>query len=1187
MKLNPRARSAGSPVPRQAARGLVVALLAALLGPLTFASPALADPLPPTLVQAQGLTDTTIRLLWTSVPGATGYRVYRDGSASALASPAGTGFDDVGLAPVSTHSYRVTALLGVESLPSAIATAKTQAAADTSPPTAPGAITTTSLTSSSVTLSWGASTDDVGVVGYRILRGPGGTPAAGLADIWAADGGTSYPATALLADTSYTFGVQALDVAGNASTIATATLTTKRSSDEVAPSEPTTVSSRVFSSSRIDLTWSASSATDVSGYEVLRGGVVVGRVDLPARNSFSDNGLTASTSYTYTVRTVDSAGNRSSPSKDKIVTTFASGQVMIARGPYVQWVTSSSARISWWTNLPTQSVVSCQTCPQATSVDPILTRQHVMLLGGLTGGTGYAYTVGDGTPSVAGTFVTAAPIGTTFSFAAIGDYGGGSPGETENATAIAADGTSFIQTVGDNIYPESADPDFSTTYSDYDGRFFKQFGPALAKKVFWSSNSNKEYYGQGAWFGHMSLPNNERWYSYDWGDAHVLVLDNEQPYDPGTPQYTFAQADLAAHQSALWRIVVAGRPAYSSTSANSSSVPVRTILVQLFEAQHVSVVISGNSHNFERTFPLLSNGDPNNPVVDPSGVTYIVTGNGGNGFNKFSGTAPYWSAFRQSNYYGYLQATVGPTSLVLREVSSTGTVLDTVALAPQPRPGTISGTVTDAVTSSPIAGATVSYSGGTTTTAANGTYTFSNVVPGTYAVTASAAGYSAATANGVVVTAGNTATGNVALTPLAFRPTVTITPPMSPTTVPVLSYGLAFSEPVTGLAASDFTVSGTAQGCTGGSPIGSGATYTVDVADCSMGTVILTLKSGSVFDTNGIAGPDVPVIAPPVTIDRTAPSATITPPATPTKATTLSYALAFSESVTGLAAADFTRTGTATGCVVGTPTGSAASYTVPVSSCSTGTVILALKAGSVTDAAGNAGPATSVTAGTVTIVPLASAPTPPLAVTALGGANQATVSWQPSASDGGSPITGYTATSAPGGRTCSTTGALSCIVSGLVNRTPYTITVTATNSAGTSPGSAPSAAVTPLSGATYHALTPTRLLDTRTGNGLARAFQARVARTFQVTNRGGVPANAIGVTGNLTVTGQTAGGYLYLGPVATNAPTSSTLNFPLGDTRANGVTVALGTGGTLSITYWAAVGRTAHVIFDVTGSFTP
>ena len=128
--------------------------------------------------------------------------------------------------------------------------------------------------------------------------------------------------------------------------------------------------------------------------------------------------------------------------------------------------------------------------------------------------------------------------------------------------------------------------------------------------------------------------------------------------------------------------------------------------------------------------------------------------------------------------------------------------------------------------------------------------------------------------------------------------------------------------------------------------------------------------------------------------------------------------------------------------------------------------------------------------------------------------------------------------------------------------------------------------VTPITGSTYHALDPTRLLDTRVGNGLTGRFASRVARTFQVTGRGGVPANAIAVTGNLTVTGPTAAGYLFIGPLATNSPTSSTLNFPLGDTRANGVTVALGGTGSLSITYVASssAART-QVIFDVTGYF--
>jgi hypothetical protein len=86
-----------------------------------------------------------------------------------------------------------------------------------------------------------------------------------------------------------------------------------------------------------------------------------------------------------------------------------------------------------------------------------------------------------------------------------------------------------------------------------------------------------------------------------------------------------------------------------------------------------------------------------------------------------------------------------------------------------------------------------------------------------------------------------------------------------------------------------------------------------------------------------------------------------------------------------------------------------------------------------------------------------------------------------------------------------------------------------------------------------------------------------------------VPAGAIAVTGNLTVTEQTSPGFVALTPDPINNPTTSTLNFPLGDNRANGVTVDLSATGTLSATYSGEAGpsATTALIFDVTGYFVP
>ncbi len=91
---------------------------------------------------------------------------------------------------------------------------------------------------------------------------------------------------------------------------------------------------------------------------------------------------------------------------------------------------------------------------------------------------------------------------------------------------------------------------------------------------------------------------------------------------------------------------------------------------------------------------------------------------------------------------------------------------------------------------------------------------------------------------------------------------------------------------------------------------------------------------------------------------------------------------------------------------------------------------------------------------------LASVPGAPTGLTAHAGNGAVTVSWAAPASNGGSPITGYTVAASSGGKTC-TTAALSCTVTGLVNGTSYTFKVTATNSQGTGPTSTSSTARIP------------------------------------------------------------------------------------------------------------------------------
>jgi protocatechuate 3,4-dioxygenase beta subunit len=124
------------------------------------------------------------------------------------------------------------------------------------------------------------------------------------------------------------------------------------------------------------------------------------------------------------------------------------------------------------------------------------------------------------------------------------------------------------------------------------------------------------------------------------------------------------------------------------------------------------------------------------------------------------------------------------------------------------------------------------------------------------------------------------------------------------------------------------------------------------------------------------------------------------------------------------------------------------------------------------------------------------------------------------------------------------------------------------------------------SGSTYHPLPPKRLLDSRVKNGLSGKFKPNTPRQLTIRNRGGVPASATAITGNLAVTNTTGSWAAYIGPAAIAKPGASTINFVKGQTRANSLTVALSSSGTVWITFMGSGKSTIDVVFDVTGYYT-
>ena len=302
-------------------------------------TPASSDTTPPsapTGLSAAAVSTTRIDLNWaasTDNVSVSGYRVERCQGAGCtnfaeVATPTATAYSDTGLSPSTTYRYQVRAVDPSGNLGgySAIAAATTPAAADTTPPSAPTGLSATAVSTTRIDLNWAASTDNVGVSGYRVERCQG-TNCTNFAQVGTPTT-TSYSNTGLQANTNYRFRVRAVDAAGNLSAYSAIVTRRTLAPDTTRPTAPTGLAATAVSPTQVSLGWTASTDNvGVSGYRVERcqgaSCTNFAQVATPTATAHSDTGLSPSTVYRYRVRAVDAAGNLSTYSSIAAATTPA------------------------------------------------------------------------------------------------------------------------------------------------------------------------------------------------------------------------------------------------------------------------------------------------------------------------------------------------------------------------------------------------------------------------------------------------------------------------------------------------------------------------------------------------------------------------------------------------------------------------------------------------------------------------------------------------------------------------------------------------------------------------------------------------------------------------------------------------------------------------------------------------
>ncbi|MCA1814254.1 MAG: fibronectin type III domain-containing protein [Halobacteriales archaeon] len=323
-------------------------------------------------------------------------------------------------------------------------------------------------------------------------------------------------------------------------------------------------------------------------------------------------------------------------------------------------------------------------------------------LTGLAANTTYHYRVGSAASgwSADHTFRTApaSRLAREVRLGVIGDVGVGSV-QAQLMGRLAGAGLDAVLHVGDVSYADGA----SGTWDAY----FQQAEPALASTAYLPALGNHDVESccaMQSFLARNALPGNERWWSADVGNVHVVALDDEPAsgdgahFVEGTNVFTGSDAqtawlkgDLAAAKgSGRFIVVEFHRPLYSSSQAHPGNPAMRSALEGIFVQNGVDLVLNGHAHGYERTYPVAYGSVKSTSggvYAKGSAPIYVVTGGGGESLYTTWQAQPAWSKVRAAAYE-WVRLVAGPDGSLRVTALRTAdnTVLDDFTIRPAAPP---------------------------------------------------------------------------------------------------------------------------------------------------------------------------------------------------------------------------------------------------------------------------------------------------------------------------------------------------------------------------------------------------------------------------------------------------------------------------------------------------------------------
>ncbi len=214
---------------------------------------------------------------------------------------------------------------------------------DTTLPSVPINLSAVVVSSAGINLSWNASTDNVGVTGYKIFRN--GTQIGTSAT-------NSYVNTGLTAATTYSYTVSAYDMAGNNSAQSSSVSATTQAVADITPPVISTIISSAVSTTGATITWTTNENSDTQvGYGITTsyGQLTTLNTTMVTSHSVTLSGLSPQTTYNFRVKSKDATGNSAESSNNTFITLATPDTIapVAVSSLSATSVTQSSAVISW------------------------------------------------------------------------------------------------------------------------------------------------------------------------------------------------------------------------------------------------------------------------------------------------------------------------------------------------------------------------------------------------------------------------------------------------------------------------------------------------------------------------------------------------------------------------------------------------------------------------------------------------------------------------------------------------------------------------------------------------------------------------------------------------------------------------------------------------------------------------